>query len=350
MELNAESVKQKIGSYWNRPGGKLGTIALWCVGGLFVWKIWDKVIPKFLEMLDDTTEVAFGLTKAVLAMGVAAFVVGGILYAVMNPRFRQGIIILWEKIFINSWLQVLIKVDPKKIALGKIEDFANDREKFSEQAESISGDLESTKKDIKVIDAKIIQVNKEIAVARSVGEAEVSVQEKGMAEEWRAKLLPLAEGLQLALDKCNQIYEASGWTLKKMKNQYEYTTKMYESTSKASHALKTAFSMFSGKSAAAQLGDEAMFFMEAQISQNIGSMKQDMRKLTEYTDSYDLSQRVYNQDALGLIKELNPKLYTMYADQNDTAIAAAGQTVTAQQPAYARPLVSSGDKSKLTDW
>ena len=35
--------KEKLKSYWNRPGGKFGTIVLWAVIAFGAFKIYDKV-------------------------------------------------------------------------------------------------------------------------------------------------------------------------------------------------------------------------------------------------------------------------------------------------------------------
>jgi len=301
--------KEKMKSYWTRPGGKVGVILAWCLFAFIGYHIYIDLYPKLMELFDDTTELAWGLTKATIAMGVSAFVVGGAIFALSSAKFRYGITKVWEAWFINSWLQLFIKTNPKLIAKGKIEDFKQERERFSDKIDEISGELENTKKEIGNIQKEIKGTNATIAVARTPQEADVYVHKLGLITEWYNKLTPLKQGLEMALTRCNDIYEQSGFTLMKMENTFKYTTMMYDSTNKTRSALRSALSMFSGDSAAAQLGDEAMMYMESTISANIGAMRQDMRKLDDYKNSYDLEKRVFNAQSLDIIKDLNPNLY-----------------------------------------
>lgn len=336
-----DQAKNKISSYWNRPGGKFGTLLGYGILGFLGFKIYTVIVPYVIKALDDTTELFWGLTKATATGALCAFVVGGIIYALMSPRFRAGIVAVWEKIFINSWLSWFIKTNPKDIAKGRIEEFEEERERFASKSEEIQGALVSTESEIQSINSKINTIDKKIRQVSNTAEAGVLARERGYLVEWQNKLLPLEKGLKKTLEACNKIYENSGYMLQDMKNQFDYTVRMYESTTKASSALKSALSMFSGKGAKSQLGEEAMYFMEQSISQNIGSMRQDMRSIDKFVGSIDLQNKVYEADGLELIKQLNPELYKHFQT------LPAAQTIDVEAKVIDGKYMDSGKYSNL---
>jgi len=326
-----QKTKDKIKSYWNRPGGKVGTVVFYILLAFLGYKFTTAILPKITEMMDDTTDFLWGLSKFTVVAAGTAFIVGGLLYALSSARFRAGIVALWEKIFINSWLQLFIKVDPEKIAKGRIEEFEEERENFSKKSEEIAGSLAGVNKDLNDIDNKVRNIDKQIAVVKSVEQAGVLAREKGYAIEWKNKLIPLKNGLEKTLQAVDKIYENSGYALQDMKNQYEYTVKMFRSTNQAAGALKSALAMFSGNGAKSQLGAEAMLYMDNQISLNIGSMRQDMKSIDKFVGSIDLQNQVYDAEGLEEIKNLNPELYKKFQGQ-----------IAAQNQAQVYPIPTNG--------
>ena len=186
-------------------------------------------------------------------------------------------------------------------------------------------------KDLNDIDNKVRNIDKQIAVVKSVEQAGVLAREKGYAIEWKNKLIPLKNGLEKTLQAVDKIYENSGYALQDMKNQYEYTVKMFRSTNQAAGALKSALAMFSGNGAKSQLGAEAMLYMDNQISLNIGSMRQDMKSIDKFVGSIDLQNQVYDAEGLEEIKNLNPELYKKFQGQ-----------IAAQNQAQVYPMPTNG--------
>ena len=342
--------KEKLKSYWNRPGGKLGTILLWCVVGFGAFKIYDKILPKLIEMFDNTAELAFGITYAAVAMAVAAFVVGGLFFAVASPKFRLGIVLVWEKIFINSWLQFFIKTDPKRIARAKIDEFKEQREEFKEKSLSIATELENAKGELAKNQNKEndLQMQLQSAAKHQAAPEQIASigREIGWVQKINKQLLPIVNGLNNAVDKCDKIYKNSEWALRDMQNDFDYTCKLYDITTKGGAALRSASKMFGGGTGK-ELGDEAMLYMQTQISYNISSMKQEMSNIDGFVSSIDLQNGQYEEQGLKVLQDVNPDAYKKYIsyDEAKNAIPVQGQTINFTP----QPQLTSSNND-LTKW
>ena len=342
--------KEKLKSYWNRPGGKFGTIVLWAVIAFGAFKIYDKVLPKLIELFDNTAELAFGITYAAVAMALTAFVVGGLIFAISSPKFRLGVTLVWEKIFINSWLQFFIKTDPKRIARAKIDEFKEQREEFKQKSLSIATELENAKSELVKNQQKEQNLQAQVqGAARHNADPEqiASIgREIGWVQKINGQLRPIVNGLTNAVEKCDKIYKNSEWALRDMQNDFDYTCKLYDITTKGGAALRSASKMFGGGTGK-ELGDEAMLYMQTQISYNISSMKQEMNNIDGFVSSIDLQNGQYEEQGLKVLQQVNPDAYKKYIsyDEAKNAIPIQGQSVNfTAQPQLV------GSKDDLTKW
>ena len=150
----------KIKSYWNRPGGKLGTLvglgALAAIGW-YVFPILTKIVWNTLH---------FGIALAVLA----AFI-----FIVTNKKFRLALMYFWD-ILMKYTFGLVFTSDPFIIAEDDIKDMKAQREKA--RAQGI--DVNAQKENIQMKVTEKIEENKHLYAKGQVAQKNNMMSDVGV--------------------------------------------------------------------------------------------------------------------------------------------------------------------------
>src|SRR3954468_5902221 len=115
--------KEQLKSYWNRPGGKFGTLAgLGILGAIGYY-----VLPILTSIVWNTAN--FGIALACL---------GIFLYCITHRKLRLSLFYFYE-ILMKKLVGVVIELDPFIIAEDYIHDMEKQREKLYQQSVEVDG-------------------------------------------------------------------------------------------------------------------------------------------------------------------------------------------------------------------
>lgn len=298
-------IETKIKSYWNRPGGKLGTLLGLGVVGFLGFKFWQSVLPSMISVVTDTTELFWGVTKGTLMFAVMAFVVASVGYVLLNPNFRKSIFYLYE-IGIRKFVGLVVETDPITIAKIKIEELEKERENLFDKIGVVEGTLEKTKRKIDE-NASDIKANLDLAVkANQQGDslkAGAFSSKAARKQNFNGRLIPLKNGLEKMAKYLDDVYKKSGFMIEDMKDDVKTTVDMYQYVGEAHSAFNSVLKIFKGDVQSAVFADQAMEYMKDNISIKLGDIRQTMKFSEEFLDKIDLEQAVFEEKGLQMLDQ-----------------------------------------------
>lgn len=315
--------QEKIKSYWNRPGGKFGTIfgvGLLAAAGYYLVPILTTIVWNVVN---------FGIACAV----------GFLLYMVLsNRKLWLSIFYLYE-ILIKKLVGVVIELDPFVIADDYIKDIVKQRETLKDKIDEINTQKE-------VIESKIAEKTREKIKCLDRAKA---AKEKGMmmemANEARQadrlntfiiQLTPIQENLDKLGKHLHNVHVNSGYMLQDMKNDLEIKKDMYKSVTKGQGALKSALSIFNGDPEKKLMLEQSMDFLKEDMGSKVAYMKRAISESSEFMKSIDLDNATYQAAGLRMLEEYDPTIFK--SESKEQMIAS---------PAYQATLPSSSKYEKI---
>lgn len=303
----------KIKSYWNRPGGKFGTIAALAGVGAGIYFL----LPILTTIVWNT--INFGIACA------AAFA----LYMLLsNRKLWLSLFYLYE-ILIKKLVGIVIELDPFIIAEDYIGDIEKEREHLYEKSVEVDGQKEG-------IDSKIREkqrdLQKEInkaAGARNAGmamELANTARQIARLEAYIQQLTPIRDNLQRVGDYLTQVHKNSKYMLDDMKNELDLKKDLYYSVTKGNDALKSAMSVFSGDAEKRLMMEQSMDYLKDDIAGKLASMKKAISYSSDFMKSIDLENATYQAEGIRMLEEYKPELFAYHPGEPKPAVLnAAGK-------------------------
>jgi hypothetical protein len=292
-----DSKDNKIKSYWNRPGGKIGTIlGLGIIGAIGYF-----LIPILTTIVWNT--INFGIACAV------AF----ILYMVLsNRKLWMSLFYLYE-ILLKKLVGIVIELDPFIIAEDYIKDIEKERDNLYNKTIEVDGQKEG-------IDSKIREKEKEkrkqldiaaAAKANNMGmELANASRQVSRLDGYIQQLTPIRDNLQKIGDYLTQVHKNSKYMLDDMKNDLELKKDLYHSVTKGNNALKSAMSIFNGDAEKRLIVEQSMDYLKDDIAGKLASMKKAISYSSDFMKSIDLENASYQVEGLRMLEEYKPELFT----------------------------------------
>jgi hypothetical protein len=302
---SGDSKENKIKSYWNRPGGKIGTI----IGLGVLGAIGYFVIPILTTIVWNT--INFGIACAV------AF----ILYMILsNRKLWMSLFYLYE-ILLKKLVGIVIELDPFIIAEDYIKDIEKERENLYNKSVEVDGQKEG-------IDSKIKEKEKEkrkqldiaaAAKANNMGmELATATRQVSRLEGYIQQLTPIRDNLDKIGAYLTQVHKNSKFMLDDMKNDLELKKDLYHSVTKGNNALKSAMSIFNGDVEKRLMVEQSMDYLKDDIAGKLASMKKAISYSSDFMKSIDLENASYQIEGLRMLEEYKPELF-IYNNEGENA-------------------------------
>ncbi len=280
-------------SFWKRPEGVTGTIFL--VGGVIAG----------LWLLQPVLAAALAGAMTALQLALVLGVLGIIVYVALDPKAR-GLISYGYK-GIMRWLTGLfVQLDPIGILESYIDDLKGNLRKMNKQIGILRGQMHKLSEQIKNNQR---QINSNLALASKARDKDkqsmmiLKSRKAGRLKESNFRLEDLYKKMEVLYRVLTKMHENSEILLEDLVDQVD-VKKQERSAIRASHsAMKSAMNIMSGNSDRRQMFDQALEAIADDVSQKIGEMERFMDLSTNFMDSVDLQNGVFEEEGMKMLEK-----------------------------------------------
>lgn len=288
-------------SFWKRPEGVAGLLVLLGLAGA----------AGYLIATNFAAIVAAMSNVLILAATILA--IGAIVYMVLDPKMRALVGYMYKSVM-RKLTSFFITIDPIGILENYVDDLEDNLRKMGKQIGNIRGQMRKLKTLIKD-NSEEIEQNLRIAQ---------KAKEKGIQNQ-----MVLSSRKAARLKETNQKYSE---LLSKMEVLYRVLTKMYQNSEilladtkdqvklkkeerkaiRASHsAMKSAMNVISGDADKRQLFDAALEEIADDVANKVGEMEQFMEMSSNFMESVDLQNGLFEEEGLKMLEEWEDKSILM---------------------------------------
>ena len=294
------------GSFWSRPEGIAGMLALAGIGALGL--VYFNRILEFLIRATENTLYLAGL------LGVLALLV----FLFTSRDVRTAVFFLF-KTFMRKLTGVVVQLDPIAIMKIYVQDLREKREKMQGQIDTLAGQLVKLNKKINEnndnIKAKFNEANKanELAATRPGMKeaATLATMEGAGLQEMNEKLFPLQRNMKLVLDFMEKVNKSADYLIKETDIKVKLKEIEYQIVKESSNALKTAVSIFKGNPDKKFYFDESMEYIQDDMSKKLGEMKRAMDLSMDFINGVDIQNGMLSDKGEQLLEAYNKGEFSM---------------------------------------
>lgn len=283
------SIKPK--SFWKKPEGKTGMLFAGAlgVGGLYVLY---KALPFLINIVENT-----------LYLGILLAALGALLYMILDPKMRNLIFYMYKS-FMRWITGLFIQIDPIGILKSYVEDLKDNLRKMNKQISVLKGQMRRLKQ-IMVDNEKSINTNLKLASAAKERDKKgimiLKSRKAGRLKESNMKLDELYRKMEVLYRVLTKMYENSEILLEDIEDQV-MVKQQERKAIKASHsAMKSAMNIIAGNSDKKEMFDRALEAIADDVSNKIGEMERFMEMSTNFMDSIDLQNGIFEEEGLELL-------------------------------------------------
>lgn len=294
-------LNQKVKSFWERPEGNTGMIAL-ALGGLGIWMVKDELLSGVITLRSLVSETIF-LTIS----GVALFI---LLNIVFNKRVQNLVSYAFKSVMrmITGWF---IEIDPIGIMKTYVDRMKERREKMGTLRDRLRGQLKIIEQKIKDNNIGFDNAMKMAQVAQAQGkQAVLTVQSRqaGRLEKLNAETyLPLKAQMEAHLRAANKYYEVTGIVIEDLENEVEAQSDKRKMILASFGVMKAAKSIMDKGGTERELFNQALEFVVEDFGMKLGEIEQFIESSQPFVDGLDLQNGVYEATALERLKEWEAK-------------------------------------------
>ncbi len=268
----------------------LGLAALIGGGGYLLYK----ALP-FLITLVSNTLYLVGLLVLLAA----------VIYILLDPKFRNLIFYMYKSIM--RWITGLfIQIDPIGILKSYVSDLYDNLKKMNKQIVVLRGQMKKLKH-IMVQNEKSINDNLKLASkAKETDKKAIMIlksRKAGRLKESNMKLDELYTKMEILYRVLVKMYENSEILVEDIEDQVK-VKEQERAAIRASHsAMRSAMNIISGKGDRKEMFDRALEAIADDVSMKIGEMERFMEMSTNFMDSIDLQNGVFEEEGLDLLEK-----------------------------------------------
>lgn len=288
---NTDAFKPK--SFWQRPEGVTGALFL---GGLILGGGY---------LLFTYLPVIIAMTQNVLYLGILLMILAAIIYMVLDPKMRNLIWYMYKSVM--RWVTgIFVQIDPIGILKSYVEDLKDNLGEMNKQITKLRGQMHKLKELI-LNNQRDIQTNLQMASkAKDSNMSSMVVlksRKAGRLKESNMKLEDLYRKMEILYRVLTKMYENSEILLEDIQDQVQVKEQERKAIRASHSAMKSAMNIISGNNDQRYMFDMALEAIADDVSQKVGEMERFMEMSSNFMDSVDLQNGVFEEEGLAMLEK-----------------------------------------------
>lgn len=299
--MMSEDLSTKTKSFWERPEGTTGMIAL-AVGGVGLYA----ALPTLLAFMTGLVAL-LGQTIAAVCL---ALVLGALLYLITNKKVQTLVSYLFKSAM-RKVTQVFVEIDPIGIMKNYIDELYKKREIMATSRDRLRGQLTVLDRQISTNQQEYDKALALAQVARDRGNQgvlSVNSRQAGRLEKLNKESLgPLRLQMEVHLRALNKYYEVTGTVIDDLKNEVKAREIERKMILESHNAMKAAKAILMGGTDQKELFDQAMEFVVEDFGMKMGEIDSFIENSKGFVEGLDMQNGVYEAEALKRLQEWEQK-------------------------------------------
>lgn len=292
-----ENTDFKPKSFWSRPEGTTGALFLLGIiggAGFLLFKYSSAIL------------LALGNTLGIVAM---LLVLGAVIYMVLDPKMRTLVSYMYKSVM--RWITgIFVTIDPIGILKNYIDDLKDNLKKMSSQIGSLKGQMRKLKT---IVGDNNKEIEKQMAIARKakqLGDQKnmmLSSRKAARLKESNGKYSALHSKMSVLYKVLSKMYTNSEILLEDTVDQVKVKEQERKAIRASHSAMSSAMSIIKGDSDKRAMFDQAMEVIADDVSNKVGEMERFMEMSSDFMNSVDLQNGVFEEQGLKMLEEYEKK-------------------------------------------
>lgn len=301
-------------SFWRKPEGVTGMIflALMVFGGIFLLSSFASALIGFIMTTAGTV-----ITLVVLA---------AIIFMALDPKARALVGYMYKSMM--RWITGLfVQVDPIGILKSYVEDLKDNLRKMNRQISKLRGQMHKLNELIHN-NKKAISENLTLASKAKEKDKRAMVilksRKAGRLKESNLKLTDLYKKMEVLYRVLTKMYENSEILMEDIQDQVEVKEQERKAIMASHSAMKSAMTIISGDKDKRAMFDQALEAIADDVSQKVGEMERFMEMSSNFMDSVDLQNGVFEEEGLKMLEKWeNEGISLILGEEKDSLLLQA---------------------------
>jgi len=312
-----ELTQAKFKTFWEKPEGKTGMIALAAIiGGGFIG--FTKILPWLIALASNTLHLMFLLGA-----------IGAILFLVTNPQVRTLAKVAFQ-LAMKKLTGFVVNVDPIAILGLKVKEMENNLEKVGESLTKLKQTKVSLEREINQNASTIENSMKLASQAQKSGAADqiyLKTRQAGRLNKSNMTLKQLFTKIETMHRILTKIYNNSAVVIADTKDEIHVSAKEWESVKAATSAMKSAMNLLNGNPDTRAIYEQAYETLADDIANKSGELEQMLEMSESFMSNIDLQNGVFQEDGIKMLDAWEKKAdgwLLNSATKNDAVSKATG--------------------------
>lgn len=246
-----------------------------------------------------------GLLQTVAGLTVMIFVLGVIVYTLLDSRMRNLVWYMYKSVM--RWITgVFVRIDPISVLKNYVEDLEENMKKMNRQITKLRGQMHKLKELI-LNNQKAIESNLTLASkARETNKEAMMIlksRKAGRLQESNVRLEDLYRKMEVLYRVLNKMRENSEILKEDIKDQV-LVKEQERKAIRASHtAMESAMNVIQGDKDKRIVFDKALEAIADDVSQKVGEMEQFMEMSESFMESVDLQNGIFEEKGLEMLEK-----------------------------------------------
>lgn len=300
----SDSTSAKVKSFWSRPEGKTGMLALGGIGVLG----WMSM-PAILTGL-TTLSAIIGTMVGIAAQSVLLVLIGtvlfSLLYVITNSKFQTLAQYFFKSTmrWVTNWF---VEIDPIGIMKTYVSRMVEKREVIAVARDKLRGQIKIVEQELSDANSEYKNAMAMAKVARDKGNQGVlqvqSRQAMRMEKLAKTDLVPMKAQLEAHLRAINKYYEVTGVVIEDLENEVKAQSRRRKAILASHTAMKAAKAIMQGDQDERELFDQSLEFLVEDYGMKLGEIESFIENSKPFVDGLDMQNGVYEAEALKKLQE-----------------------------------------------